>query len=240
MQEAVILAAGRGTRLNGAAGGGPKCLTRVGGKPLIEHQVDMLRAAGIATIWVVVGHRADRVAAHLNGVCRYIYNPEYATTNSLHSLWLARTHVRGGFMLLNSDVLVHPDAVIRLREVQSSALLYDATSGEDAEHMKVHIEGGMLRQMSKTLPAQFVCGENVGVLQFDCGAARGLFCEADALVRSGSSESWAPAAVSRLAQAEPIRCVDIDGLPWVEIDFAEDLERARHEVWPAISDGAPS
>ena len=90
MSQAVILAAGRGTRLTAATGGGPKCLALVGGKPLIEHQLEILDDLGVERVCTVVGHRADDVRGWLADRCDFIVNEKYAETNSLYSLWLAR------------------------------------------------------------------------------------------------------------------------------------------------------
>ena len=57
----VILAAGRGSRLNGVAAEAPKCLVEVGGITLVERQIRALRAAGVNDITIVVGCQADRV-----------------------------------------------------------------------------------------------------------------------------------------------------------------------------------
>ena len=61
----IILAAGKGSRLNGTAGESPKCLVKVGGVTLIERQIRALRRAGIDDIAVVVGCQAERVRARL-------------------------------------------------------------------------------------------------------------------------------------------------------------------------------
>ena len=234
MREAVILAAGRGSRLNGAADCVPKCLLTVGDRPLIEHNVRAMRAIGIDRIHVVVGYCAERVMQTLNGACEYVINNKYERTNSLYSLWLVREKVRGPFLLMNGDVLAHPEIFRRLASEYHSALAYDSGSGFDDEHMKVSVREGNLTAIDKMLPTKDICGENVGILQFTTRAAEALFEEADRLVREGHRSTWAPKAVGAIAHRVAIRCVDVADLPWIEIDFFEDLERARSHVWPSI------
>ena len=89
--KGIILAAGKGSRLNGTAGDKPKCLLRVGGKTLVERQIDALR---------VSRHRRHRRRRRLPGRSRaphlrradvhFVENSRFAQTNSLYSLWLAR------------------------------------------------------------------------------------------------------------------------------------------------------
>jgi L-glutamine-phosphate cytidylyltransferase len=59
--KGVILAAGKGSRLNGTAGDKPKCLVEIGGITLLERQIHALEQAGVDDVVVVVGCQADRV-----------------------------------------------------------------------------------------------------------------------------------------------------------------------------------
>src|SRR4029079_2285883 len=106
--NAIILAAGKGTRLRGAAGDKPKCLARVGAHTLIERQIKALRSVGISKIVAVVGFGADSVRDACGPDIEYLYNSIFFRTSSLYSLWLARHHLTEGFVVLNSDVLFHP------------------------------------------------------------------------------------------------------------------------------------
>ena len=234
MKQAVILAAGRGLRLGSRSNGGPKCLLEVGGRTLIELQLGVLREAGIEHVCVVVGYCEDRVRSVVGNTCSHITNPRNAETNSLYSLWLAREWVSGPFVLTNGDVLAHPEVYRRVMSVEGTALAYDSSLGDDAEHMKVAFLDGRFRSISKDLPAAQTQGENVGILKFERDTAELLFEEASALVASGELKSWGPAAVDRIADRAAVRGVDVADLPWTEIDFPEDMTFARERIWPAI------
>ena len=93
--RAVILAAGRGGRLRGAAGDRPKCLAGIGSRLLLERQIETLRACGIDHIAVVAGYRAADVRRVCGASVDIVHNARYATTNSLYSLWLARDLIAG-------------------------------------------------------------------------------------------------------------------------------------------------
>jgi len=233
-KQAVILAAGRGMRLGGEVNGDPKCLIPFGGKTLLEHQLGVLESHGIERCIIVVGHEADRVRRVVNGRHICVANQQYAETNSLYSLWMARNHVTGPFVLHNADVLAHPDVYRRMLATRTTSLTYDSSSGGEDEHMKVSFRCGKLRAISKTLGTDDTHGESVGILHFDQDAADLLFKEADNIIASGAHKSWAPAAVDRIATRIEIRGVDVADLPWTEIDFPEDLAVARDQIWPAI------
>lgn len=233
--EAVILAAGRGSRLASVTTEKPKCLIEVGGAPLIDHQLRMLEMAGIKRFSVVAGYRAACVRKAVQGRASVIENSDWGNTNSLYSLFLCRDRVRAPMLVLNCDVLVHPLALQRLLDAQGSAFLYDSSSGDGDEHMKVELGRSRLKAMSKTLPAHRAHGENVGVLYFEANAAQVLFRQAAELVAAGQRNTWMAAAVERVARHCPLYGVDIGDLPWIEIDYPEDFERACMHVWPHVT-----
>ncbi|MCI0342098.1 MAG: phosphocholine cytidylyltransferase family protein [Planctomycetales bacterium] len=232
--RAVILAAGQGTRLGPAAEGRPKILLDIGGKPLLERTLETLADAGLGNVTVVVGWKAEEVRAALGRRGECVENPDYAATNSLQSLWYAREALRGGAVVLNGDTFLDPEILDRLLRAGPDALAYDSTSGSGREHMKVVLHEGRVATLGKDLPPAQAAGENVGVFVLSPNGARVLVEKADALVRAGRREAWVAEAVQATAAEVPIRGVDVAGLPWAEIDFPFDLERARNEVWPAI------
>jgi L-glutamine-phosphate cytidylyltransferase len=232
--QAIILAAGCGSRLAPALKDQPKCLAQLDGVHLIEYQLAVLRNFGITDICIVVGYRADAVRRVVGDRCHYIVNDRYAETNSLHSLLLARHWVREAFLLQNGDVLAHPQVYRRLLAMPGNVLAYDSLSGTQEEHMKVVFAHGKLRRISKAVPAEEAQGENIGLLKFEAWSIEPLFREARAALTIGGEKQWAPAAVQRLARNWPMGGIDIAGLPWIEIDFPEDLYTARTQVWPII------
>ena len=234
MKKAIILAAGRGSRLQPATDFEHKALVPIGGQPLITRQIEVLRSFGLTSVSVVVGHAADRIQAELRDSVQYIYNPRYAETNSLYSLWMALNHWFGPFVLLNCDVLFHPSILGRLLRIDGSALAYDSYSGKDSEQMKVALKGTYVTALAKNLPGRQVWGENVGLIKFDQRTARLLYHETNRLIQDGHLNQWAPAAVSAVSQLLPIRAVDVGDLPWIEIDFPWDLKYARRSVCPSI------
>ena len=233
--EALILAAGQGSRLRE---GRPKCLVEVGGRPLIEHQLAALRRAGVDRVTVVVGHQALRVCQALPEDTQVVHNPVYAATNSLYSFWLAREHIEDDLVVLNCDVLFHPAIMRGVARWQGSALAYDRFSGDEPEHMKVAIRDGALDEMSKTLEAKRTRGENVGIIRLTADAAESAFAAAEGLILDGREREWLASAINRAAREHRIQCLDVAGLPWVEIDFPADLEHARSTVMPAIGEQA--
>jgi choline kinase len=241
--KGIILAAGKGLRLNGASGNTPKCLIKIGECSLLERQVHSLRALGIEDIVVIVGYEAERVQQSCDAAIRFVKNPFYEQTNSLMSLWLARDYLSEGFVVLNSDVLFHPQLLARLLHAScEDALLIESCETSltplGDEEMKVQVEAGRVIDISKTLDSEKVSGENLGIVKFGPSGAQLLIRIMDDLIARGHHGEWAPRAFCEFAAQRPLHALETEGYPWIEIDFPEDLHKAVHEIYPDISEPA--
>lgn len=235
VRTAIILAAGRGRRLGALTEHEPKCFLSVGPQTLLEHQLDALKAHRVERVAVVVGYHAEIIRARLDSKAELVMNARHAATNSLYSLWLAREFARDGFVLLNADVLFDPEILTRLLDCpHPDALAVERRRHFSAEEMKVELEGSRILSLSKSLEPGQAHAENLGVLKFSAEGARVLFDKIEELLAAGADHQFCPYAFSAIAAQHHLEAVPVDGLPWIEIDFVEDLRRAREEVWPAI------
>jgi L-glutamine-phosphate cytidylyltransferase len=236
--KAVILAAGAGRRLQSAIGMVPKCLAQIGGRTLLERQMTALREHGVDDITLVLGHQHNVIADLCGREVEIVYNPLYASTNSLYSFWLARNLLSGAFVVMNSDVLFHPHLLTRLlTSSHDDALLMSAREpGErySEEEMKVHVRDGCVAAIDKALEDCICDGENVGIAKFGPEGGAVVLAEANALVEAGGTREWLPRAFHAFSQKRPLHVIETDGYPWIEIDFPEDYARACSEVLPAI------
>jgi len=239
----IILAAGKGSRLNGTAGDKPKCLVEAGGITLLERQIRVLKRAGLTDIVVVVGCQADRVRAAGGPSVTYGENSRFSETNSLYSLWTARALLYEGFVVLNCDVLFHPALLDDLLATHHDAALlmsYREPGQEYGdEEMKVKVSGGFVVDMSKTMDPAEADGENLGIVKFGPETAPDIIGILDGVVAGGGLRDWAPRAFREFAQSRPLRAIATRGYPWIEIDFPEDYARAVSHVLPAIEEAAP-
>ena len=237
--KAIILAAGKGTRLDGAAVK-PKCLVEVGGISLLQRQIDSLREANVKRIVVVVGFGADIVRDECDSDITFVENVDYAETSSLYSLWLAREHLTDGFVVLNSDVLFHPQLLTNLLESsRDDALLLSDTQTTPLgdEEMKVKLKEDLVIDLSKHMDPLEADGENVGIVKFSAAGAKTLVGYMNELIAGGAVKDWAPRAFREFALHHPLYALSTRGLPWIEIDFPEDYQRAVHDIYPKIEAG---
>jgi L-glutamine-phosphate cytidylyltransferase len=236
----IILAAGKGSRLNGTAANKPKCLVEAGGLTLLERQLQILERAGVDDVTVVVGCGADDVRSLCGRRVTYVENTRFAETNSLYSLWMARALLQDGFVVLNCDVIFHPVLLTDLltsRHQDALLIAYrEANQPEYGdEEMKVKVRCGRVVDMSKTMDPSEADGENLGIVKFSPAGAAILVDIMDRLVAAGELRAWAPRAFSEFARLRPLHAISTRGLPWIEIDFPEDYRRAVRDVLPAIA-----
>jgi L-glutamine-phosphate cytidylyltransferase len=233
--RAIILAAGRSKRLGALTEQRPKCLLKLKDESILDHQLANLHTNGISDITIVTGFCNDMVRAHCGPGFGYILNPVFDTTNSIYSLWLALKEVPGPVVVMNSDVVFHPDILNNLlASPHPDALTVCFQSGMGDEEMKVQVQGGRILDIRKDMNPSVATGENVGVLKFSEAGSRVLFAKADELVGRGVVNAWAPRAFQEICPSHPLYAVSTEGLPWIEIDFPEDLEKARAEIFPRI------
>lgn len=115
--QAIILAAGQGSRLRPLTDHRPKCLVKVQGKPILEYQLEALCAAGVRECVIVVGHLAAQVRNTIGSRFRnlsitYVENEIYDRTNNIYSLWLARTKIVDDVLLLEGDLIFEPELLM--------------------------------------------------------------------------------------------------------------------------------
>jgi choline kinase len=223
--------------LNGNRGDMPKCLVTLGGETMLSRNVRLLRSAGIDDIVVIVGCAADTVRRTCADVT-FVENERFAQTNSLYSLWLSRGLLGDGFVVMNCDVLVHPQLLTDLvtaRHEDALLLAYrEAGTTYGDEEMKVRVRHGRVADISKTMRADDADGENLGIAKFGAAGARLLVEKLDAIVAAGELKAWVPRAFKAFAEERPLHVIGTRGYPWIEIDFPEDYRRAVEVVLPQI------
>jgi choline kinase len=235
--RAIILAAGKGKRLDTIRGDYPKCLLEVGGLSLIERQIQTLRALGVNDVTAVIGFGGEHVRERCGPEISYVENELHAETNSLYSLWLTRDLLSDGFVVLNADVLFHTQMLVELLSSEyEDALLISyqprATLGE--EEMKVKVHDGRVVDISKQMDPVEADGENVGIVKFGPSGAALLIEKMNGLVAAGNQKAWAPRSFREFAAVRPLRAISTNGYPWIEIDFPEDYARAVEQIVPEL------
>lgn len=233
--RAIILAAGQGSRLLPLTADRPKCLIDFNGRSLLDWQLDMLGANGVTEALVVTGFREEQITealARRRGapLVTTLYNPFYKVADNLGSLWMAREWLQGDVLTLNGDTLVSKSLVARVvgAHVGGIVVSVDRKDGYDADDMKVvRDEDGRLLAIGKRLE-EGVNAESIGFIVYRGDGATRFRREVERVMRTPEGTNvWYLKVVHQLAQRERVETLDISGEEWGEVDFPEDIERAR-------------
>ncbi|MFV0474704.1 MAG: NTP transferase domain-containing protein [Pikeienuella sp.] len=237
MTNAVLLSAGQGRRLGALTEDRPKCTVMIGGRSLVEWQVRALIANGIEDIAIVTGFRAPMIekalkAADLPARIEYLYNPFYSVADNIGSCWLARERIGEDSLLINGDTLFDPRILARVLERASApiSVTIDRKPVYDSDDMKVRLTDQRLTDIGKTLTRP-IDGESIGMLRFR-GEGGALFAARleEVLADTAALQLWYLSIIDRIAKTGVVGFVDIEGLPWAEVDFAQDVETAAEAV----------
>ncbi len=236
----VILAAGMAKRLRPLTNDKPKCLLKVGERTLLERTVDAMRQCGITEFVVVTGYCADQIRDFLTAhypqtTFHFLHNADYEHNNNIYSLWMSGQVVRGReFLLMDSDILCDPAAVVRIASEQESALAVNRHElGE--EEMKVVVDADCrITEISKTCRPEDAMGESVGIEHITPEYSEALFQELDLMIeQEGLIDIFYERAFERLIpQGHTFRVIDTTSYFSYELDTPEDFQRAQ-ELMPA-------
>lgn len=232
--RAIILAAGRGSRMNVLTEDRPKCLVELNGKPLLEMQLSALRKAGIHDIAIVTGYKRELLT---NLGLTEFFNPRWAETNMVYSLscaeaWLSTTPC----IVSYSDIFYSPSAVASLMDCTADlAVTYDqnwltlwskrfSDPLLDAETFRLDRNGALLEIGNKPRSIDEIGGQYMGLLRF---TPRGW--AAIQRVRASLSELerdrlHMTGALQRVIESNLLPVIAVPNAePWGEIDSQEDL-----------------
>ncbi len=248
--KAIMLAAGLGRRLSGDDDGHmPKSLLRFGGKTLLQRHVESLMALGIEQLVLVTGYRADDIKAEIatigaGGFIKILHNPDYQL-GSVLSLWTAREELRRDepVLVMDADVLYARALLDRLLAAEhATSFPLDREFEASEEPVKLCFKDGHPVEFRKIIgDVQYdLIGEWPGFFRMSGVASTRLADTLECFVAEGRTEDPYEEAVRKILLDRPgepgeeIGAVDVTGIPWIEIDFPEDVQRAENEILPRI------
>ena len=244
--KAIILAAGTGNRLGEYSNNKPKSLLEFNGKSLLKRHIETLMTHNIETITIVTGFESKMIIEHLDDSLipiHYILNERY-TEGSILSLECAREILLNDseFILMDADVLYDIRIMSRLINTKiKNCLLLDRNFIDGEEPVKICVnKNGNINEFGKVIPNKHEYdfqGESVGCFKFDNYIGNELVSIIDDYIAKEENDAPYEEVIrhSLINFPEKFGFEDISGIPWIEIDFPEDIERAHREIIPKLS-----
>jgi len=253
----ITMAAGCGRRMGELLRGRPKCLIEVGGRALLDWQVDAMRCVGeIDSHVIVTGWGAEYLAARASQRCTLVHNNEHASTNMVHSLFCAAAHFGEGFIMSYGDIayaphvlarVAHSDAPISVIVDRSWRTYWQQRFDDvlaDAESLSTDAVGDITSIGQRAAHADDIEAQYIGLVAFRRAGVAALR-EAHALACSGGEHACRVFADLHRRPARAMFMTDllqglvnlgarvaaepIDG-GWIEIDSPSDLALAERLV----------
>jgi len=230
--RAIIIAAGKGTRLFPLTKNTPKSLIEIGnGITMLESQLHSLKENNIKDVTIIVGYRAEQIEAKIKKYAgdfniNTVFNPFYETSNNLISVWMARHFMQEDFITINGDDIFKPSVIGNLLKSESNiTMVADEKNYYDDDDMKIVHKDGLVLQVSKKIPAEEANGESVGIIKFT-GKGRQIYIDTlDEMVRDEENMNafYLKAIQQIINKGYPVNFSMCKPDDWGELDFHPDL-----------------
>lgn len=237
--KAFILCAGQGLRLGVLTENNPKCLVEYRGRPIIEYTLETLRAVGVSDITLITGYRRECLDRY--GL-KTVFNPEFATSNMVTSLFCAERELEGDVLISYGDIIYRPEIPRALIDARADiAITVDTRWKElwearmedplrDAETMKIDANGFVTELGKKPQTLADIQAQYMGLIAISghvLPSVKEFYHElpADRLYDGKDKKnmymtSFLQAVINSLM---PIRAVPVAG-GWLEVDAPGDLD----------------
>lgn len=223
--KAILLAAGKGTRISKDIGETCKCLMDIGGTSLIKNTIEMLLRNDVE-ITMVLGYQAETIKQALKDYpITYYYNPFFNITNSIASLWFAREELAGDEIIIGNADVFWEDAIFKkVSENKTENFLIADSSRTDAvkgDYFFMHKDGKLLGH-GKGMEQSKITAEYVGIAKISGGYIPKFKGQLESLISTQNANMWWEDVLYSQIGAQDIYVMDINGLFWMEIDYIDD------------------
>lgn len=233
---AVILAAGIGKRISDMLPDRPKGFIEIAGTAIIERSIRQLKAVGIRDIVIVTGYASvyyERLAVRYPEI-RLIKNERYTDTGSMFSLYCARGHVQGPFLLVESDLVYETRALRAILSCSTSnAILMSGFTRSDDE-VYISTRGDHVVKLSKNPDIlENITGELVGISRISPDMFNAMIRYAAAHFEQ-TPMLYYEDCINGITDEMPVFHHKVDDLIWAEIDTPAHLQRVERMILPRL------
>lgn len=233
--KAILLAAGKGTRISRMVKAVPKSTLPIDGVPLIRITTQMLIKKGFEVV-VCVGYKQELVKEALSGLeVSYHYNPFFDVTNSIASLWFAASELKEDedVIIINADVFFSEEILdMLMTDERDIVLMVDKTRTATGDYFFSTTDSGCVKEYGKDLPIQIRKCEYVGMAKIEASMMSSFKERMFNLIDSQQHQLWWENIIYSFTDKNErdIFTKDVEGLFWSEIDYFDDYERILNHL----------
>lgn len=226
--KAIILAAGKGTRLHPLTLNRPKGLLSLGETTLLDRLVDQLKSLGVNDILMVVGHNKEIMTAHFGDRLRYSEYNDFDSTNNLHTLWSIRDELNEDVLITFADLVIDKKILEGLITSDDDYCFAVDTSKVLEATMRIESHNGQLKSITRT-PMEVANGNFIGISKLSKDACVKLRNEMSQLVSGHKNDYYTIAVDNLIKSGEKVGSLDIKGKYWCEIDTKDEYDKLTED-----------
>lgn len=238
--KAIILAAGRGTRMMPFTADRPKPLLQIDkDNTVLDIQLKKLQRTPVDEIVIVGGYMSDMIEKKVKTEypkmnIKVIYNPFYDITNNFVSLWMAKHNMDEPFIVINGDDVFQSTVINDLVEKtkrREVVMVIDRKEKYDEDDMKVITKGNNIAEVSKKIDVNAANGESIGMIKFEGAGITKLKKVIEKLIRVPENRDvfWLKSIQELINEFNNVEYFEIKRDQWEEIDFTQEYARLRDE-----------
>ncbi len=227
--KAILLAAGRGTRIARNVERVPKSTLPVNGEPLIRRSVRFLQAEGMECV-VCTGYEEAKIRQALSGLgeITYCYNPFFDITNSIASIWFARHEMNDDLLVMNADVFFSKEILEQLiMDERNPVMAIDCSRTAEGDYFFYTGMDGRIEKYGKGLPIEQRSCEYVGMAKIGRDFLPQFVGRMEEMIAKQQHSMWWENILYSFTDKHEanIYTADVNGSFWAEIDYFDDYER---------------
>ncbi len=233
--QAIIMAAGKGSRLGNLTNDKPKAFLEIKGIKLIEYNIALLHHFGIKDIFIVTGYMCEayeELEKRIDGI-KCVFNPFFEMANVLGSFYIAQDKLGlTDTVYLHADTICDPNIMNRLLMAEGDIVLPIDYKQCDEEAMKVKIVGDKITEIDKGIDLAEGDGEFIGIAKLGKNSLDSIKKAAKEVLKEKRFNSYFEAAIQEVLDEGKldVRPIPTDGDFWGEVDFLEDYQYAEKNI----------
>ncbi len=229
--KAVILAAGMGRRLKDITLDIPKPLLKIANTTIIHYLVSCLKEIGVKEIYVVTGYKSRMLKKKLGNQVKYIHNKKFKSTNSIYSLYLAKSYLQNSnFILANGDIFLSKSCLLKTTKFKcSTSFAIKRKKYLDGE-MNIILKNNFIKKIGKNIISKKSNAESAQITYFIKKDAKILFEKIDKLIAEKYFNLFPAYAYQSVIEKSKLKISFIKKKCWYEIDNKKDLAELRKKI----------
>ena len=219
--KAIILAAGRGSRMGKFTKNTHKSLFKINGKSLLNKIVEDLRLLKIKDILIVTGYKSNLIKKDIKDKVRYSYFPNYKNTNNLQSLLHVKKELNTSFLCLFADLFFDKKIISLLKKNKKDICLAIDTKKVLKNTMRIKLYSHKIIDIGSEIDVSEGHGNFIGIAKFSKFGAQKLKKKLN-LLKNNHKDYYTEAIKKLIEEKNKIGFIDCKSIYWKEIDLYQD------------------